>query len=314
MANYFDQYDNPSAPLPMKSAQPARPWWYQQLADGALLGQANRLQAATSAAKESMTGGLPFGKAYPQALSYYNAASDAEKAAHPIASTALNVGGSVLPMLAGGELVNMGLGQLGRTGQFLTGDLTVPSVVRTASGQFAKLGQGDKVVNWLLQNASKGALFAREGAQAGAVGAAATGGSIPRGAAEGGLLGLAGMAVAPAVAGLAKVADLPAMMPEWMKYGAAALGGGAALHGGVEQLTHAVSSNPVAAGASGAGATAVGAASFLAGHPELRDLLTRVGIMGGANALARPSTTPMPQATAPNYFDRFDAASPGLQQ
>ncbi len=288
-ANPFDQFD-----VPKLANGPTQPWWYP-IAQGALpFGIAPRIEAGTAAAKESLSGGLPFGKAYSQALTQYQTAGDQQAKDNPTMSAIGNAAGSVLPLIAGGEAINAGLGAAGPVGRFLAGEADVPFVGRSATGQFAKLSGLDKMANYGTQAFSRAAMMGREGAQAGALGAASagdSGGDIWDATKQGALLGGGvGLAAAPAIWGLGQIAKVPAaaanILPGWAKTGVGLLGGEKLLeHGG--QLFSLAGQHPIGAAALGTGAGAMALSGYLADHPEMRDLLSRLGIAGYASAPQR---------------------------
>lgn len=279
--NPFDQFD---APLATASSGPTQPSWYS-LAQGALpFGMAPRIEAATAATKESLSGGLPWKEAYSQALTQYENAGKAQDQQHPVGTAIGKAIGSIAPLMLGGETINAGLESLGPTGRFLAGNADIPYVGRTASGQFAKLGPVEKAANFITSALSRTALMAREGAQAGAFGAAQNNGDIWQGATQGGELGgILGIAAAPVTSALSQVSKVPGMLagslPHWAQGGLGLLGGEKLLEN-LPELKDLALAHP-AAGATVAGtAGLLGASHFLANHPEIRDLLTRIGIMG----------------------------------
>lgn len=279
--NAFDQFD---APKPSGINQP----WWAPVAQGALMGQGDRLRAATAATKESLSGGLPFSQAYPQALSQYQAATEQQKKDAPVTSMVGTAAGSVLPAIAGGELINYGLRGLGPAGRFLAGEADIPFVGRNAAGQFSSLTWADKAANYGTQALSRMAMMGREGAQAGALGAAGSGESIWEGARRGAEIGaIGGLAVQPATWALSQVARAPGavvgMLPGWAKGAAGALGGEKLLEH-LPQLGELATTHPIGAAVLGAGAGATALSTYLASHPEMRDLLTRLGIAGYASA------------------------------
>jgi hypothetical protein len=75
----------------------------QSAAHGALQGLGDETMAAVAALKETLGGGLPFGKAYEQALSMYRGARDQYRQESPVASTASEMAGGLatgIPMAA----------------------------------------------------------------------------------------------------------------------------------------------------------------------------------------------------------------------
>ena len=75
----------------------------QSAAHGALQGLGDETMAAVAALKETLGGGLPFGKAYEQALSMYRGAKEQYKSESPVASTASEMAGGLatgIPMAA----------------------------------------------------------------------------------------------------------------------------------------------------------------------------------------------------------------------
>ena len=75
----------------------------QSAAHGALQGLGDETMAAVAALKETLGGGLPFGKAYEQALSMYRGARDQYRQESPVASLATEMAGGLatgIPMAA----------------------------------------------------------------------------------------------------------------------------------------------------------------------------------------------------------------------
>ena len=259
-------------------------------------GLADKMRAATAATKESFSGGLDWRDAYNQALSQYQASTKQQEQEHPIETAVGKAVGSVPPLLLGGEAINAGLRSAGPVGQFLAGETAAPTVARAANGAFRTLTTGERITNAVLPYASRAALMAREGAQAGAYGAASNPeGDIAKSAGIGALVGGgAGLLVPPVVAGLGQLASIPGRVlhstPEWVKTLLAAGGGaagGMAAHGGGAGMA-SMFANPYIAAAAGTAASA----KFLASHPELRDLVTRMGIMGYAAAQSPAAQAP----------------------
>lgn len=312
MSNPFDQFDvpqaqTPSAPVnpfdqfdqPKMSAGPSQPWWYP-VASGALpFGLAPRIEAATAAAKESLTGGLPFSKAYPQALSQYQNAAEQQQKQSPTASSIGTAAGSILPLIAGGEVINAGLRGLGPAGRFLAGDVDVPFVSRAANGQFAPLTWMGKAANYGTEALSRIALMGREGAQAGAFGAANSGDDVWQGAKQGGIFGAGmGAVAAPATWAMSQIAKVPeaaiGALPGWAK-GAAGILGGEKLLEHLPQLGEMATAHPIGTAVIGGVGGATALSAYLAEHPEMRDLLTRLGIAGYASAQGAQPPMPMQQ-------------------
>lgn len=75
----------------------------QSAAHGALQGLGDETMAAVAALKETLGGGLPFGKAYEQALSMYRGARDQYRQESPVAATASEIAGGLATGLAGGS-------------------------------------------------------------------------------------------------------------------------------------------------------------------------------------------------------------------
>jgi len=90
----------------------------QNFAHGALQGIGDEVMAGTSALKEAVTGGLPFGKAYDQALSMYRGARDQYREDSPKAAAATEIAGSLstaIPAMAlGGAGFESAPGIVGR--------------------------------------------------------------------------------------------------------------------------------------------------------------------------------------------------------
>lgn len=296
-ANPFAAFDAaPTAMTGQPFSKADQPWWYP-VASGALpFGIAPRVEAGAAAAKESLSGGLPFSQAYSQALTQYQQAGKEQKEAHPIASAVGETAGSLAPLMLGGEAINAGLEGLGSTGRFLAGEADIPAIARTAAGRFRALTPIESALNYGTDFASKLALYAREGAQAGTFGALQQGTDPLVGAGRGALFGTAAGATVPAATwALGKLADVPSavggMLPNWAKMVLGAAGAiGGAEHAG--QIASLAAEHPIAAiGAAGVGGT-IAASKFLTDHPELRDLLTRLGVLaygpatGGSSSVA----------------------------
>jgi hypothetical protein len=80
------------------------------------LGAGPMIKAAAAATKESLSGGLPWGNAYDQALSMYRGAQKDWQTENPAANVATQVAGSAPLMLAGGAAPE-GLGMLSNMGR-----------------------------------------------------------------------------------------------------------------------------------------------------------------------------------------------------
>lgn len=290
-----------SPPFPTASQQSGAPWWLAGLGNGATMGHGPELQAAAAATKESLTGGLPWGRAYDQALSTYRNAAQQQQQAHPLGVPAATVAGSILTLLAGGEVVNGALRLLGPVGEFLAGDAVVPSVTRAAGGRFRALTEAEKAaaLNSGRNVAAKVAQGAREGAQAGAYGAETNDQDPVTGAVHGGLTGGVLSAAVPLATGAASwLTQMPGrvigMLPDSLKkYGGLAAGvvGGEHLLGNAGEYLGQVAAHPLAtAAAVGTGATLLGA-RYLDANPGVRNLLTRLGILG-AGASGVPPAAP----------------------
>lgn len=293
-SNPFDQFDGPTtnateaAPSGMKSG-PTQPWWYPIAQGVAPFGIAPRIEAATAAAKESMSGGLSFPEAYAQALDQYQNAGARQEKDNPTLAPLGKAVGSVVPLMMGGEAINAGLESAGPIGRFLAGSADIPFVGRSAAGQFQKLGTMQKVMNAGTSAASAAGMMAREGAQAGAFGAAnSDNGNVAQGAAQGALIGGgAGLLGAPLVAGLGKVAAVPGALASSLPH---SLQGVAGLLSGQQLLEHApalwemATEHPGIAAGLGAGAGLLGTSRYLAQNPALRDALIRMGAAGYGSA------------------------------
>lgn len=90
----------------------------QNFAHGALQGLGDEVMAGTAAVKEAVTGGLPLGKAYDQALSMYRGARDQYREESPKTAAATEIGGSLataIPAMAlGGAGLKAAPGIIGR--------------------------------------------------------------------------------------------------------------------------------------------------------------------------------------------------------
>jgi len=277
------------------------PWWYP-MASGALGGRLTDLMpkvVGLGAELGSRVRGeeLPPGFSYDQAKQRAEMAARAQEREQPTWTGVGETIGMLPGMLAGGELINMGLKGLGPTGRFLAGSPDVPMVSRTATGQFAKIHGIDKLYAEGVKALSRGAMGAREGAQAATLGALSAGNDVGEAAKEGAVMGGAiGTAAAPVMAGLGKVSHLPRVvanaLPAWAKAGG--LGGGsyAALENAGPILNMLMSNPMMAAGVAGTAGTLAGA-NYLTAHPAIRDLLVRLATMGvGGASGAVPSPSP----------------------
>jgi len=72
---------------------------------GVLQGLGDELKAGVAAAKESFSGGLPFGEAYDQALPQYQRARELYKEENPILAPTLDIAGQTAPWLAGARFM-----------------------------------------------------------------------------------------------------------------------------------------------------------------------------------------------------------------
>ena len=76
-----------------------------QFSSGVLQGLGDELKAGVAAAKESFSGGLPFGKAYDQALPQYQRSRELYKKENPILAPTLDIAGQTAPWLAGARFM-----------------------------------------------------------------------------------------------------------------------------------------------------------------------------------------------------------------
>ena len=76
----------------------------QSFLSGVLQGMGDEVSAAGAAAKESLTGGLSFNKAYDQALTMYQGARTKYQQESPVASTVTDIAGQMAPWLAAAPL------------------------------------------------------------------------------------------------------------------------------------------------------------------------------------------------------------------
>ena len=72
-----------------------------QFSSGVLQGLGDELKAGVAAAKESFSGGLPFGEAYDQALPQYQRSRELYKKENPILAPTLDIAGQTAPWLVG---------------------------------------------------------------------------------------------------------------------------------------------------------------------------------------------------------------------
>ena len=72
-----------------------------QFSSGVLQGLGDELKAGAAAAKESFSGGLPFGEAYDQALPQYQRSRELYKKENPILAPTLDIAGQTAPWLVG---------------------------------------------------------------------------------------------------------------------------------------------------------------------------------------------------------------------
>lgn len=270
--------------------------WYDPLASGLLLGQGPRIKALTQATKETIRGNpLGFGEVYDQALSQYQGASEEQRAEHPTAVAAGEAAGMVPSLLLGGGLVNAGLRAAGRAApfiqpavRFLTGEAgaALPAGSRNAAGQFISTAPMAGAKGLATRAASRTALMAREGAQAGAAGALEEGDDAAAGAGSGAEIGAgAGALAAPILSTVGSVARIPGAALSLVPPVARTIGGALGIERLMEyapELYHLASANPTAAAAiAGAGAT-VGASRYLATNPAAREFVSRAGVAGAS--------------------------------
>ena len=76
-----------------------------QFSSGVLQGLGDELKAGAAAAKESFSGGLPFGEAYDQALPQYQRSRELYKKENPILAPTLDIAGQTAPWLAGARFM-----------------------------------------------------------------------------------------------------------------------------------------------------------------------------------------------------------------
>lgn len=288
------QLNNPH-PFPAANQQLGVPWWAWQPSQGALAGFGSNLRAAKEATFGSS--GLPWGQAYDQAKTIYDIAGKQQLEEHPYAGPALQAAGAVPTLAAGGEVINGALRPLGAVGEFLAGDQVVPAGIRGAGGRMRALTEAERAaaLNGPRNTAARVAQGVREGGQAGAYGAETNDEDPLQGAARGMLTGGAASTLVPALTyggqqianGLGVAAGYAQRMPSALQHTLGTLvGGGALLHGG------AVLEHGTAALASALGAGGVYGLRYLNAHPQLRDLATRLGILGGGEASGAQPGTP----------------------
>lgn len=82
----------------------------QNFAHGALQGLGDEVMAGTAAAKEAITGGLPFGKAYDQALSMYRGSRDQYREESPKTAAATEIGGNLATAIPAMSAMGLGIG------------------------------------------------------------------------------------------------------------------------------------------------------------------------------------------------------------
>lgn len=271
--------------------QPNQPWWYP-LANGAMLGQGDRIRAATSATKEALSGGLPYTEAYNQALAQYQAASGAQRERSPVATTVGEIAGSIPPTMMGGTLAGAGIKGLGAAQpylapvtRFLTGEAGTARAMqgaRNALGQFVpwKPMAGPQGVG--LRALSQAANMAREGAQAGALtsglGGDTTGEQAWRGLEYG---GIGGGLVGPTTEALSRV-PLPPFGRGLGTLGTAGLAALGARY--VDPIMEQIAAHPALSTGAGGLAGSVLLSRALAEHPAAREQLARAGVSAATTA------------------------------
>jgi|TARA_R110002167_G_scaffold106873_1_gene273780 hypothetical protein len=100
-ATHYDTLDGPNAP------PESNPLWsgLDQFSSGVWQGLGDEIKAGTVAARESISGRMPFRDAYSQALPQYQRAREAYGEKNPVAGPALEIGGAVAPWLLSAGLL-----------------------------------------------------------------------------------------------------------------------------------------------------------------------------------------------------------------
>ena len=100
-AKHYDTLDGPNA------APEANPLWsgLDQFSSGVWQGMGDEIKAGAVAARESISGRMPFRDAYSQALPQYQRAREDYGQANPVAGPALEIGGAVAPWILSAGLL-----------------------------------------------------------------------------------------------------------------------------------------------------------------------------------------------------------------
>jgi len=123
---------------------------------GVLQGLGDELKAGVSAAKEIITGGLPFGKAYDQALTAYRGARDQYQRENPVTSLAAEGGGALATGLLGGAAIKgAGLPLVESMGSW--GNAATNAGIGAAQGGVFGFNEGEGGIDNRINAAEKGA-------------------------------------------------------------------------------------------------------------------------------------------------------------
>lgn len=124
--------------------------------NGVLMGLGDEIKAGAVAAKEALTGGLPFGNAYDQAITMYRGAKQDYQQQNPVLAPALEIGGGLASGVAGGgALKAVGLGLPAATST--TGRLAQSAATGAGFGGVYGFNEGEGGVGSRLEAAGKGA-------------------------------------------------------------------------------------------------------------------------------------------------------------
>ena len=151
--------------------------WYgsDNLANAALFNFGDEIKAGAAAAKEAVTGGLPFGKAYDQALSMYRGAAKQYEVDNPKTALATEIGGAALPIAAGLAIPAIAP-EAGAQAASIAGKVA-PGIMRRM-GESAGIGSAFGAANGL--GSGEGDLASRgESAAKGALVGGVVGGALP---------------------------------------------------------------------------------------------------------------------------------------
>lgn len=192
--------------------------------NGVLMGLGDEIKAGAVAAKEALTGGLPFGKAYDQALTMYRGAKQDYQQQHPVLAPALEIGGGLASGVAGGgALKAVGMGLPAATS--MAGRAAQAGATGAGFGGVYGFNEGEGGVGNRLEAGGKGVAFG----------------------------GMFGLAAAPAAAGASKalnwagqrIADTATgVTPAMRRMGKAVADDFGSLPEGVRQMRQTLTENP----------------------------------------------------------------------